>query len=67
MHTFVVFPGLLVEVRVGRPQSYVPPPAGELPALDLQPIRDSGLLPACEEDPALRAFRSLGSGFRFWA
>ncbi|CAK9107952.1 Hypothetical protein SCF082_LOCUS50223 [Durusdinium trenchii] len=37
-------------VRVGRPQHYILPPNGEIPALDLQPLREKGLLPPCQED-----------------
>jgi len=33
-------------IRIGRPQSYEPPHDGELAGLDVQPLRDKGLLPA---------------------
>ncbi|CAE7198334.1 unnamed protein product [Symbiodinium microadriaticum] len=33
-------------IRIGRPQSYEPPHDGELAGLDVQPLREKGLLPA---------------------
>ena len=37
-------------IKIGRPQNYTPPQNGELPALDVQPLRDRGLLPPSFED-----------------
>uniref|UniRef100_A0A7S0FG26 RRM domain-containing protein n=1 Tax=Pyrodinium bahamense TaxID=73915 RepID=A0A7S0FG26_9DINO len=36
-------------VKVGRPQGYVPAPYGELPPLDVEPLRQRGLLPMAPE------------------
>lgn len=36
-------------IRVGRPQNYVVPVNGELPPLDVQPLRERGALPPMEE------------------
>lgn len=36
-------------VRVGRPQHYVPAPNGENPPLDVQPLRERGLISPIEE------------------
>ncbi|CAE7692290.1 unnamed protein product [Symbiodinium sp. CCMP2456] len=33
-------------IKIGRPQSYEPPHDGELAGLDVQPLREKGLLPA---------------------
>jgi len=36
-------------VKIGRPQGYQPPPYGELPPLDVEPLRHAGLLPVVPE------------------
>lgn len=36
-------------VRVGRPQHYIPAPNGENPQLDVQPLRERGLISPIEE------------------
>ena len=45
-------------VRVGRPQNYMLPPNGELPPLDVQPLRDQGII--SPEEPELGKARKQG-------
>ena len=40
-------------IRVGRPQNYVVPVNGELPPLDVQPLRERGILPLAMEETDL--------------
>ena len=37
-------------IKIGRPANYAPPHDGELPGLDVKPLRDLGLLPRVGED-----------------
>lgn len=43
-------------VRVGRPQHYIPAPNGENPQLDVQPLRERGLISPIEEPEVGKAW-----------
>ena len=43
-------------IRVGRPQHYIPAPNGENPPLDVQPLRERGLISPIEEPEVGKAW-----------